>query len=68
MVTTVSADLVQEREVQQTTGQPETMHWHYRVPFPGVRYYGYSPAPSSTEREDPWSLQGILSPPGSDDH
>ena len=67
MVTTVSADLVQELEVQQTTSQPETIHWHYRVPFPGVRYYGYSPAPSSAEPEDPWSLEGILSPPDSGD-
>ena len=68
MVTLVSADVVQELEVQQTISQPETMYWHYCVPFAGVRYYGYLPAPSSAENEDPWSLEGILSPSNSDDH
>ena len=68
MVTLVSADVVQELELRQTTTQPETIHWHYRVPFPGVRYYSYSPAQSSTENEDPWSLEGILPPSDSGDH
>ena len=68
MVTLVSADVVQELEVQQTISQPETIHWHYRVPCPGVRYYGYSPAPPSAEDGDPWSLEGILSPSNPDDH
>lgn len=66
MVTTVSTDLAQELEAQQAISQPQPMQWHYSVPCPGVRYYGYWPAPSPAEDTDLWSLQGILSPPDVD--
>ena len=62
MVTTVSADVAQELEPRQAISQPQPMQWHYRVPCPGVRYYGYWPVPSPAEDADLWSLQGILSP------
>ena len=71
MVTTVSTDLAQELEAQQAISQPQPMQWHYSVPCPGVRYYGYWPAPSPAQDSDPWSpdlwsLKDILSPPDVD--
>ena len=62
MVTVVSTNPVKELQPQQEIGQPQALQWHYCVPSPGVRYYGFSPAPSPAQDADPWSLEGIISP------
>ena len=62
MVTLVSTDPVEELEARQEISQPQTMQWHYSVPCPGVRYYGYWPSPSPAQDAELWSLQGILAP------
>ena len=33
--------VMEETERAQSTDQPETKHWSYKIPQAGVRYYSY---------------------------
>ena len=54
MVTLVLAEEIQEPEIESEFGQTVVQQWHYRVPFPGVRYYSYRQESSPAEQAEPW--------------
>ena len=59
MVTLLLAEEVQEPEIESEINQIEVHQWHYRVPFPGVRYYSYQQEPSPVGEADPWALDVV---------
>ena len=59
MVTLVSAEEVQELEVESEIGQTEVAQWHYFVPCAGVRVYSYEQALFPVEETDPWALDEL---------
>ena len=61
MVTLVSAEGVQEVEVESEIDHVKTMQWHYRVPCAGVKYYSFEPVRSPVEESDPWALGELKS-------
>ena len=59
MVTPVLAEEVQTPKFESEISQIDVHQWHYRVPFPGVRYYGYQQEPSSAGQADLWALDVV---------